>query len=174
AVKTHTSDPGKLIETIEGKWAQFVPSDQFRYEFMDESFEMMHTDVAKSGHLFNIFSVLAIIIACLGLFGLSAFKANQRERELGIRKVLGANMRTIIFLISKDYIFLILLANLIAVPLGWYIVSNILGSFAYRVDIGWQTFALAAGLTIGIAIGTISYQSVKAALKNPIDAIKEV
>lgn len=173
AVKTHTSDPSQLLQSIENKWTQMVPSDPFRYEYLDESFAMMHTNVARSAKLFNIFSVLAIIIACLGLFGLSTFKAHQRERELGIRKILGANVSSIILLISKDYLFIIALANLLAIPIGWYLVRNILENFAYRVEISWPVFVIAAGLTLLIAIGTIGFQGLKAALKNPIESIRE-
>ncbi|MEM6806474.1 MAG: FtsX-like permease family protein, partial [Bacteroidota bacterium] len=174
AVKVNTANAGMLIQTMQNTWAQFIPSDPFRYEYLDQSFAMMHKDIMSSSQLFNIFSALAILIACLGLFGLSAFSANQRERELGIRKVLGASFSNIMLLISRDYIVLVLIASLCAIPLGWYLVMQLFKGFAYRADIDWLVFVLAISATIGIAMFSISFQCIKVARKNPIGSIKEV
>ena len=118
------------------------------------------------------FSLLAIFIACLGLFGLTAYAAEQRTREIGIRKVLGASVGGIMRLLSRDFLRLVVVAMLIAFPLSWFVMRRWLQDFAYRINIGWEIFAVAAVLAIGIALLTVSFQAVKAALSNPVKSLR--
>jgi putative ABC transport system permease protein len=120
----------------------------------------------------GIFSALAISIACLGLFGLAVYTAEQRTKEIGIRKVVGASMASVAALLSKDFVKLVLVANLVAWPIAWYAMNRWLQGFAYRVEIGWWIFALAGGLALMIALLTISTQAIKAALANPVEALR--
>jgi putative ABC transport system permease protein len=122
--------------------------------------------------LFSYFSGLAIFIACLGLLGLASFSAEQRTKEIGIRKVLGASVASVLALISKDFLKLVMVANLIAWPLAWYAMNRWLQNFAYRVDMSWWVFALAGGLALAIALVTVSTQAIRAALANPVNSLR--
>lgn len=173
AVKLKNSNAKESIEAIRKSWIEFAPTTPFRYEFLDENFAAMHKDISQSAKLFNVFSLLAILIACLGLFGLTAFNADQRKKELGIRKVLGANVSDILFLMSKDIIILVSLAILFAIPIGWYLVTFWLQGFAYSIDINGLIFFSAASLTLVIALFTISSQCIKVALANPVHSIQD-
>lgn len=173
AVKLKNSNAKESIEAIRKSWIEFAPTTPFRYEFLDENFAAMHKDISQSAKLFNVFSLLAILIACLGLFGLTAFNADQRKKELGIRKVLGANVSDILFLMSKDIIILVSLAILFAIPIGWYLVTFWLQGFAYSIDINGLIFFSAASLTLVIALSTISSQCIKVALANPVHSIQD-
>ena len=172
SVKVNTSEMSPLLSSIEEIWDTFAPENQFRYEFLDESFAHMHKEVSRSAQLFNVFAVLAIVIACLGLFGLTTFHAEQRQREIGIRKVLGASVGNIVSLLSKDFVKLFGIAVLIALPLGWYVANNWLESFAYRIPIYWWICLLAVGITFCIALFTTSFKSLAAAFANPIESIR--
>lgn len=173
AVKLTNSNAKESIEAIKESWSEFAPTTPFRYEFLDENFAAMHEDISQSAKLFNVFSLLAILIACLGLFGLTAFNADQRRRELGIRKVLGANMSNILLLMSKDMIVLVSIAIIFAIPIGWYLINSWLQGFAYSIDVNWLIFFIAAGITLFIALFTISSQCIKVALANPVQSIQE-
>ncbi|MBN8787760.1 MAG: FtsX-like permease family protein, partial [Terrimonas sp.] len=142
------------------------------YTFMDERFANMYADVQRTGNIFTSFSVLAIIIACLGLFALSAFMAEQRNKEIGIRKVLGASVAGITTMLSKDFVKLVLLAIVIATPIAWWAMTKWLQDFAYRIEVSWWMVALAALISIVIALITISFQSVKAAVVNPVKSLR--
>jgi putative ABC transport system permease protein len=139
---------------------------------MDESFANMYADVQRMGRIFTSFAVLAIIIACLGLFALSAFMAEQRNKEIGIRKVLGASTTSITTLLSKDFVRLVLIAFLIASPVAWWAMNRWLEDYQYRITIGWWMFAAAALLVVCIAFITVSFQSIKAALANPAKSLR--
>jgi putative ABC transport system permease protein len=132
----------------------------------------MYKDEQRIGKIVLIFSVLAILIACLGLFGLSTFIAEQRTKEIGIRKVLGATVTNITILISKDFIKLVVIAVVIASPLAWWAMNNWLQGFAYRVQIGWMVFAITIVAAVFIALATVSWQAVRAALANPVDSLR--
>jgi putative ABC transport system permease protein len=132
----------------------------------------MYKSEQRIGKIVLIFSVLAILIACLGLFGLSTFIAEQRTKEIGIRKVLGASVSTIVQLLSKDFMILVAIAFFIAAPVAWWGMNNWLTDFAYRISIDWWIFALAAGLALGIALATMSFQAIKAALMNPVKSLR--
>ncbi|WP_375444090.1 ABC transporter permease [uncultured Fibrella sp.] len=161
-----------LLRQIEAKWKQFAPGQPFNYSFLQDSFDQMYRAEQRVGTVILLFSVLAILIACLGLFGLAAFMAEQRTKEIGVRKVLGASTHSIVGLLSKDFLKLVLIAIVIASPLAWYAMTSWLADFAYKVDIEWWVFALAGALAVGIALLTISFQSVKAALMNPVTSLR--
>ncbi len=161
-----------LMKQIEAQWKQIAPGQPFSYQFMDDSFDDMYRAEQRIGTISLTFAVLAILIACLGLFGLAAFTAEQRTKEIGIRKVLGASVLSIVGLLSKDFLKLVFIAILIASPLAWYAMSQWLKDFAYRIDIAWWMFALAGLLAVGIALLTVSFQSIKAALMNPVKSLR--
>ena len=161
-----------LMKQIEAKWKQIAPGQPFSYQFMDDSFDEMYRAEQRIGTIALTFAALAILIACLGLFGLAAFMAEQRTKEIGVRKVLGASVTSIIGLLSKDFLKLVLIAIVIASPLAWYAMNQWLSDFAYKIDIEWWMFALAGLLAVGIALVTVSFQSIKAALMNPVKSLR--
>ncbi|MCI0695026.1 ABC transporter permease [candidate division KSB1 bacterium] len=161
-----------LIAFLENKWKEFAPDQPFAYSFLDERFSNMYRAEQKVGEVFSVFAGLAIFTACLGLFGLASFMAEQRTKEVGIRKVLGATAVNVTALLSKDFVKLVLVANLIAWPVAWYAMNRWLQDFAYRVNISWWIFALAGGLALLIALLTVSTQAIKAALANPVQALR--
>ena len=161
-----------LVRQIEANWKRLAPGQAFSYTFLDDNFDQMYRTEQRVGTLTLTFSVLAVLIACLGLFGLAAFTAEQRTKEVGVRKVLGASVSSLIGLLSKDFLKLVLIAIVIASPLAWYAMHRWLQDFAYRVDIEWWVFALAGALAIGIALLTVSFQSIKAALMNPVKSLR--
>ena len=160
------------LQSITATWKQFAPDQPIRYTFMDESFANMYADVTRMGHIFTTFAILAIIIACLGLFALSAFMAEQRSKEIGIRKVLGASVSGITTLLSLDFVKLVAIAILIASPIAWWAMGKWLQGFAYPVPVQWWIFASAGFAAILIALITVSFQSIKAALMNPVRSLK--
>ncbi|MFK7926098.1 MAG: FtsX-like permease family protein, partial [Bacteroidia bacterium] len=172
SIKANTTDMTALLTTVEGKWQTFAPNLAFRYTFMDEEFAAMYDYVKRIGSLFTNFAFLAILIACLGLFTLSAFMAEQRGKEISIRKVLGANASSMVGLLSKDFLKPVLLALLIASPLAYYAMDKWLQDFAYSAGIQWWVFVLAGLIALVIAFLTISVQSIKAAISNPIHALR--
>jgi putative ABC transport system permease protein len=163
---------GTLVRQIEAKWKAIAPGESFTYGFMDDSFEQMYRTEQRIGTLTLTFAGLAILIACLGLFGLAAFTAQQRTKEIGVRKVLGASVPSLIALLSKDFLKLVLIAILLASPLAGYVMQHWLDGFAYRVELEWWVFALAGTLAVSIALLTVSFQSVKAALMNPVKSLR--
>lgn len=161
-----------VISEAEKKWKQLVPDQPFKYLFLDENLNLQYETEKRAGKIFAIFSGLAIIIACVGLFGLAAYTATLRTKEIGIRKVMGASVGSVVFLLSKDFTKLILIAFVFAVPLSWYIMENWLQGFAYRINIGVGVFLLAGLITVVISWITVSYQSIKAAIVNPIKSLR--
>ncbi|MFD2935901.1 ABC transporter permease [Spirosoma flavum] len=159
----------KHVETI---WKQFFPERPFDYQFLDERFDQLYTRERTQQTLFSIFAGVAILISCLGLFGLSMFIAEQRTKEIGIRKVLGATELSLVTMFSKDFLKLVLVAVVIASPVAWYAMHTWLNDFAYRTTIHWWVFLLAGGLTVLIALVTVSFQSIKAALMNPVKSLR--
>jgi putative ABC transport system permease protein len=168
-------DPAKLqdaIPKIETKWREFVPDKPFRYEFLEDNLNKGYAEEARSGKLFRVFSGLAIIIACVGLFGLSAYTASLRTKEIGIRKVMGASVGSVVFLLSKDFTRLVVISFVLAAPLAWWMMDTWLGGFAYRIPLGVDSFLVAGVLAFAIAGLTVSYQSIKAAVVNPVKSLK--
>lgn len=163
--------PG-LVAKIEDRWKTTAPTQPFSYSFMDDDFNTAYKSESRMGSISGCFSVLAVFIACLGLFGLAAYGAEQRAREIGIRKVLGATVTNIITLLCRDFLRLIAISALIAFPVSAWYMHRWLEGFAYRVSIGWQIFGLAALLIVGIALVTVSFQAIKAALANPVKSLR--
>jgi putative ABC transport system permease protein len=151
---------------------EISPEAPYDFTFLDENFDNLYRAERVQGTLFTVFSCIAIFIACLGLFGLSAFTITQRIKEIGIRKVLGASVGGIVQMISKDFIKLVAIAAVIAFPLAWYAMHNWLKDFAYRTSIQWWIFLLALIIAGCIALITISFQAIKAALANPVKSLR--
>jgi putative ABC transport system permease protein len=172
SIKVKTANIPNLIAGIKDEWKQLAPNQQFEYSFMDEDFEAVYRTEQRMGTIFITFTSLAIIIACLGLFGLAAYAAEQRTKEIGIRKVLGANVSTIVGMLSMDFIKLVLISIIIATPFAWWAMQKWLQDFAYRQNIQWWVIAVAGGTGIVIAFVTVSFQSIKAALSNPVNSLR--
>ncbi|MFI5154425.1 MAG: ABC transporter permease, partial [Chitinophagales bacterium] len=172
AMRINSGNIPALISQVQNKWKAMAPSEPFNYSFLDAEFEKMYNAEQRTGKLFITFALLAIFIACLGLFGLVTYAAEQRIKEIGIRKVLGASVSEIVTMISKDFLILVLIAFVIAFPVAWWIMNQWLQSFAYRINISWWVFALAALLTIAIALLTVSLQAIKAAIANPVKSLR--
>ncbi len=162
----------KTIAFIETKWKEVFPDQPFSYTFLKESLNEQFEADEKRGFIFTLFTILAILIACLGLFGLASYMVEQRTREIGIRKVFGANEGIIVRLISKDFLVLIAIAIVIAVPLAYYIMSNWLENYVYRTNIGLVLIVLAALITLVITFLTIGYKAYQASVMNPANSIK--
>lgn len=172
SLKVKSDDLAKTIEEVNEVWAQMVPHRPFLYSFLDDDFNRQYRADLIFKRLFTTFSCLAIFIACLGLLGLATHTAEKRTKEIGIRKVLGANVSNIVMLLSNDFIKLVLVSILIATPVSWYVMSRWLEGFAYRMEIQLWTFILAGLIALFIAMCTISYQAVKSALMNPVSSLK--
>jgi len=170
--KVKTQDMAGLLATTKNQWHQLTAEEPFSYAFLDERFAEAYQAEQKLGKILGIFAGLTIFIACLGLFGLATFTAQQRTKEIGIRKVLGASVSSIITMLSKDFLKLVSIANIIAWPLAWYGMHQWLQDFAYRIDISWWIFGLAGVAALLIALLTISLQAVKAAVSNPVKALR--
>lgn len=161
-----------LVGKVEHTWKTFAPDQPFTYNFLNQEFNNMYKAEQKIGKIAFLFAAIAIVIACLGLFGLVAFTVEQRTKEIGIRKVLGASVGSIVNLLSKDLMKLVLIALALATPIAWYLMQQWLQDYEYRVHIQWWMFIVAGGIAIIVALATISFQSVKAALLNPIKSLK--
>ena len=172
SVKVAGADMKNTLANITALWQKYSPDQPIRYTFLDEQFANMYADVQRTGRIFTSFAVLAIIIACLGLFALSAFMAEQRSKEIGIRKVLGATITNITTLLSYDFIKLVFIAIVIASPIAWWTMNKWLQDFAYPIPLSWWIFALSAIVAIAIALFTVSWQSIKAALMNPVRSLR--
>jgi len=172
SVKVSGGNMVNTVAQISALWKGISPSQPIRYTFMDERFANMYVDVQRMGRIFTSFAMLAIAIACLGLFALAAFMAEQRSREIGIRKVLGASVQSITSLLSLDFVKLVVIAIVVASPIAWWAMTKWLEDFNYRAPISWWIFALAGLVAIVIALLTVSFQSIKAAIANPIKALR--
>ena len=172
SIKVAGTNMNATVASVSALWKKYSPDQPIRYTFLDEQFANMYADVQRTGYIFTSFAILAIIIACLGLFALSAFMAEQRSREIGIRKVLGASVQGITTLLSKDFIKLVLLAIVIASPIAWWGMTKWLQAFAYKIPLSWWMFAIAGLGAIVIALATVSFQSIKAALMNPVKSLR--
>jgi putative ABC transport system permease protein len=160
------------VKQIEGKWSAMAQGVPFSYTFMDADFNNLYKAEAQTGQVFVTFAVFAILIASLGLFGLVTYAAEQRTKEIGIRKVLGANVGGIVALLSRDFVKLVLIASVIAFPVAWWAMNQWLQSFAYRVGVSWWIFAVAGLAAVMIALVTVSLQTIRAALANPIRSLR--
>ena len=172
SIKISAQNVSATIAAIKTKYQSFFPGNLFDYSFLDEQFNAQYKNDELFGKAFSIFGSFAILIACLGLLGLSLFATIQRTKEIGVRKVLGASVSNIVLLLSKDFIKLILIAICIAVPIAWLILHHWLQDFAYRITISWWIFGLAGGLAVIVALVTISFQAIKAAAANPVKSLR--
>ncbi len=170
--RLNSEDVSKTIGHMEKVWGQFAPGYPFNYRFMDETIDNLYRSEQQIGTLFRYFSILAIFISCLGLFGLASFMAEQRTKEIGIRKVLGATVSNILLLLSKEFATWVLIANIIAWPVAYYAMNRWLQGYAYRINIALWSFVLAAVFALAIALFSVSYQAVRAATANPADALR--
>jgi putative ABC transport system permease protein len=168
AVKLRGDKIEAELASIKDLWNKFSPDYPIEYSFLDESFQKMYKAEDKLKTLLSLFTGITIFVACLGLLGLAAYAAERRKKELGIRKVLGATVQGLVVLLSKDFIKLVLISLVVASPVAWYFMNKWLESFAYRIDIAWWMFAVAAVLAVMLAMLTVSFQAVKAALSNPV------
>jgi putative ABC transport system permease protein len=172
SVKLKTADMQKTIAAISSVWKSISPHQPFRYTFLNERFAAMYDDVQRTGRIFTSFAILAIVVACLGMFALSAYMAEQRSKEISIRKVLGASVTQVTALISKDFVKLVMISVLLASPIAWWGMNKWLQDFAYQTTISWWIFVVAGMLVVIIALLTISFQSIRAAVANPVDSLR--
>jgi putative ABC transport system permease protein len=172
SVKINMSHANEVIRHIEQTWRSTVPNVPLQYSFVDESLAKQYGNEQKMEGIFYGFSGLSLLIACFGLFGLSIFVVERKIKEIGVRKVLGASVPSIVALLSKDFLRLVLIAFLIATPLSWMFMNKWLEDFAYRIDINWPVFAIAGGVAMVIALATVSFQSIKAAITNPVKNLR--
>ena len=171
SIKVSTTNLPALISAIKTKWEGLTPV-HFEYSFMDQDFDAIYRAEQRIGTIFMIFTILAILIACLGLFGLAAYAAEQRTKEIGIRKILGASVSAIVGTLSKDFIKLVFIAVAVATPVAWWAMNKWLQDFAYRINIQWWMLAIAGLAAVLIAVITISFQSIKAAIANPVKSLR--
>jgi putative ABC transport system permease protein len=172
SLKINSTNPQQTIASLKKLWNNYFPRDPFDYFFLDESFGEQYKADLLFGKVFGVFAFLAILIACFGLLGLSAYNVLQRTKEIGIRKVLGASVQSILVLLSLDFLKLILISFLFAIPAGWFIMNLWLEDYAYRINIAWWVFAVAGCVALLIAIITISTQAIKAAIANPAKSLR--
>jgi putative ABC transport system permease protein len=171
-IKTTGKDAPKAIHAAETQFKQYNGQYPFSYAFLDDIFNDLYQGEQREGTLFTYFAVIAIFISCLGLLGLAAYTAQVRTREIGVRKVLGASVSSIVQLLAKDFIKLVLIAIIIAAPIAWYFMYKWLQDFAYKINISWSVFAIAGTMAILIAFMTISFQAIKAAVANPVKSLR--
>ncbi|MDY8137526.1 ABC transporter permease [Aquimarina sp. 2201CG5-10] len=172
SVKMDTDEVSNVLGSITTVWDNMMPNQSFRYTFLDQKFANMHDDVQRMGVIFNSFAMFALLVACLGLFALSAFMTEQRKKEISIRLVLGASFKSIYKILTVNFLKLVAISILIAVPIGWYLMQKWLEDFVYRIDMNWQVFAASGLLVLIIAVLTVSYQSIGAILVKPIKSLR--
>jgi putative ABC transport system permease protein len=171
-VKTLPGNIGETINSVEKVWKSQVAGQPIEYSFQDDQISSMHKRESKFQQMFTYLTIVAILIACLGLFGLASFTAEQRTKEIGIRKVLGASVQGVVSLLSKDFLKLVAVAIVIATPLAWYFMHEWLQDFVYRVTLSWWVFAIAGFAALLIALLTVSFQAIKAAIANPVKSLR--
>ncbi len=171
-VKTTGKDAAKAIAAAQKTWKKFTPDFPFDYSFVDDDFNKMYQAEQRQGILFNVFGMVAVIISCLGLFGLATYTANIKTKEIGIRKVLGSSITGLINLLVKEFVALVFIAFVIAAPLAWWLMNKWLQDFVYRINISWWMFALGGIGVLVIALLTVSFQAIKAAMANPVKSLR--
>ena len=171
-VRFNSGDLANTLSQLESTFSKVVPNLDFNYSFLDQNLQRLYEREKRAARVSATFSLLAIIVACLGLFGLAAFTAEQRRKEIGVRKVLGASAMGIAQMLSKDFLRLVLIALVVAFPLAYWVMSDWLESFAYRITIGWTAFAIAGIIAVLIALATVSFQAINAAIANPIKSLR--
>ena len=172
SAKIRPDDVAGTLAFLEDTWRRFAPDGAYEYFFIDESFAALHRADARFGPIFRLFAVLAIGIACLGLFGLAAFTTEQRAKEVGVRKVLGASVAGLVMLLSHDFAKLVTIAFVIAAPLAYFAMTRWLEGFAYRVQVSWSTFLIAGIVALGVAMLTVSFQAIRSAISDPVRVLR--
>ncbi|MBE7171604.1 MAG: ABC transporter permease [Williamsia sp.] len=172
SIKMRTADASNLIAAVKAEWNKFFPGNTFEYFFLDDHFNDQYKADQRFGSVFSLFTCLAILVACMGLFGLASFTTLQRTKEIGIRKVLGASINSILHLLYKEFAFLIVIAFFIAAPLAWLASSEWLQGYAFRISVNWLYVVMPFFLMIFIAFATVSFQSIKAAIANPVKSLR--
>jgi putative ABC transport system permease protein len=171
-IKTKTKDVAGILATIKARWKSFGQEEAIDYAFMDDLYNKTYEAEQKTGTILNIFALLTILVACLGLFGLATYTAEQRSKEIGIRKVLGASVAQVTNMLSKEFVKLVLISCVIAFPLSYWAMNKWLQDFAYRINISWWVFVLAGVVALLIALFTVSSKAIKAALANPVKSLR--
>jgi putative ABC transport system permease protein len=171
-VDVKSSRYSDLIANLKKTWSKINPNSPFAYSFLDQDFQKNYEKEERTSQLIRYFTLIAIVIACLGLFGLATFTAEQRIKEIGVRKVLGASVSQVVTLLSKDFMKLVAISIVLSSPLAYYLMNSWLEGFAYRIEIQWWVFVVAGGGTVLIALLTISFQSIKSALMNPVKSLR--
>jgi len=161
-----------VLARMEKAWKEVYPTKKFEYIFFDESIARLYEKEEKTARIMNIAMGIAIFISCMGLFGLAAFIAEQRTKEIGIRKVLGATVTDIVSMLSRDFVLLVVIAIVIASPVAWYFMHQWLLDFAYRVPISWWIYGIAGACSVVIALATVSVQALRAAMANPVESLR--
>ncbi|MBK7428908.1 MAG: FtsX-like permease family protein [Saprospiraceae bacterium] len=171
-VKASTTNTSELLSQLESTFKKSLPQSAFVYEFVSQQIDNLYAAEKRTAKVVLLFSVLAILVACLGLFGLAAFTSEQRRKEIGIRKVLGASVGGLVQLLSIDFVRLVFIAILISVPLSWWLMNSWLENYAYKIELSWWYFAFAGLITLLIAIQTVSLQAIRAAISNPVKSLR--
>jgi len=172
AIKLGTANMSSTLQSVKKIWEQTFPDYVYEYRFLDNKIESFYKQENQLAQLYKVFAAIAIFLSCLGLYGLASFMAAQRIKEVGIRKVLGATAGNIVYMFSKEFILLIAIAFAIAAPIAWYFMNQWLQNYAYRINIGWWVFAAGGLAAIIIALITISFQAIKAAIANPVKSLR--
>jgi putative ABC transport system permease protein len=172
SVKINPLNISLTLDRLKEKWKTLDPSRPFEYWFLDDSFDRQYRSDQKIGQLFLYFTILALIVACLGLFGLVSYTSERRSKEIGIRKVLGASVTALISMLTFEFSKWVLISNVIAWPIAYYAVDTWLQNFAYRIQVGWEPFLFSGLLALGISIITVMFHSVKVAMDNPVNALR--
>ena len=172
-VRVRPDNVQQTIAQLESSWQNITSGEPFEYSFLDEDFDNLHQGDRKMGQIFTIFSLLAVLIACFGLYGLASFTIEQRSKEIGVRKTLGASVTNIVVLISKEFILTVFVAILIATPITYFAMTEWLQLFSYRTNIGPTAFLVSGVLALLIAFSTVSLESIKAALTNPVLTLRD-
>jgi len=171
-LKAETQDYETLLNNLETSWSTMNPNTPFIYTFVDKEVEKLYAEEKRLGKISVVFTSLAILISCLGLFGLISFIAEQKKKEIGVRKVLGASVQNVVRLLTKDFLKLVGIAFVIASPLAYYVMQNWLQDFPSRVTIEWWVFIIAGGFAVAITILTVGFQAIKAAIANPVKSLR--
>jgi ABC-type antimicrobial peptide transport system permease subunit len=171
-IKLGIEEMPQTLKKIEAIWNEVYPDFVYEQKFLDAKIENFYTSETRLSHLYKIFAMLAIFLSCLGLYGLASFMAAQRIKEVGVRKVLGASVKNIILLFSKEFLLLIMIAFVIAAPSAWYYMHDWLQDFVYRINFPWWILLLAGIMSLIVALITISFQAIKAAIANPVKSLR--
>jgi len=162
----------KTIQYVKNAWDELSPETSFEFEFLDKTYDKLYKSDERFQSIINSFSIVAIILACMGLFGLISQNTNRRAKEIGVRKILGASINSIVFTFTNELLKWVAIANIIAWPLAWFIMNRWLQNFAYHTEMNWWMFVLSGGIALLIALATVSFQAIKAAMANPVESLR--